>query len=156
MATAPESHWEQLGAHRFRSPVGIVIDAPFPIVGGWVAIIWPDSVAPAGWQRLLWTPDPVAGRGWLIPDRLALADIVEFGSDPNGTHRWYGIVERYEPGTWLTLHGPYPSPHQAAADAGRILRPAQHSKPPPEQHRAIERRPCHRPRPSGQRPTNPR
>ena len=24
-----------LGRHRFRAPIGIVIDNPFPIVGGW-------------------------------------------------------------------------------------------------------------------------
>jgi hypothetical protein len=41
---------------------------------------------------------------------FAYADVIEFGSDPTGAQRWYGIVERYEPGQWLTLQGP--SPHR--------------------------------------------
>ena len=91
-ATSPATGWDRPGQHRFRSPSGIVIDAPFPIVDGWVAVIWPDPTDPAGWRRLVWQPDTTTGRGWLIPDRLAYTDIVEFGSDPTGTQRWYGIV----------------------------------------------------------------
>jgi hypothetical protein len=147
MAPTPDTRWQQLGRHRFRAPVGSVIDTPIPIVGGWVAIIRPDPTTPAGWQRHLWTPDPVAGRGWLIPDRLALADIVEFGNDPNGTLRWYGIVDSYDPGTWLTLQGPYPTPDQAATIAALLLAPAQHSAAHVMPHRSPSATPCHRHRP---------
>ena len=73
------------GRHRFRAPIGIVIDTPFPIVGGWVGVIWPDPTDPAGWRRMQWQQDQSAGRGWLIPERLAYADVVEFGSDPMGS-----------------------------------------------------------------------
>lgn len=107
---APPSIWEQFGSHRLRAPIGIVIDTPVPIIGGWVAAIWPDSTDPAGWRRLLWQRDEPTTRGWLIPERLAYADVVEFGSDPSGARRWYGLVEEYEPGQWLSLRGPFKNP----------------------------------------------
>ena len=120
------STWAVFGTHRLRAPIGIVIDAPFPIVGGWVAVIWPDASDPASWRRLVWQPDTEAGRGWLIPERLAYADIIEFGSDPTGAQRWYGIVDSYEPGAWLTVRGPYPSPVEANQAADALLDPGRH------------------------------
>ena len=125
-ATPAPTAWTQFGRHRFRAPVGIVIDAPFPIVAGWVAVIWPDATDPTGWRRLLWKADATSGRGWLIPERLAYADVVEFGSDPTGAHRWYGIVESYEPGQWLTLQGPFSAPAEANRFADQLLSPEQH------------------------------
>ena len=104
-----------------------MIDTPFPIVGGWVAIIWPDTNDPAGWRRIVWQPDTTTGRGWLIPERLAYADIIEFGSDPAGAQRWYGIVDSYEPGAWLTVRGPYRSPVEANQAADASLDPARHT-----------------------------
>ena len=103
-----------------------MIDTPFPIVGGWVAIIWPDPNDPAGWRRIVWQPDTTTGRGWLIPERLAYADVIEFGSDPAGAQRWYGIVETYEPGQWLTLRGPFTTPTAANIEANKLLTPDQH------------------------------
>jgi hypothetical protein len=153
MAIQPENRWQQLGRHRFRAPVGSIIDTPFPIVDGWVAIIWPDPATPVGWQRLVWSPDPVTGRGWFIPDRIALGDIVEFGSDPNGTRRWYGIVDGYEPGTWLTLQGPYPTPDEASTTAAQLLAAEQHAEPMPVPHATKASAPCHRQR-RGHHPRN--
>ena len=46
-----------------------------------------DATDPTGWRRLLWKADATSGRGWLIPERLTYADVVEFGSDPTGAHR---------------------------------------------------------------------
>jgi hypothetical protein len=131
--------WHELGRHRFRAPVGSVIDTPFPIVGGWVAIVWPDPTMPAGWQRLVWAPDPITGRGWFIPNRLALGDIIEFGSDAAGTLRWYGIVDSYEAGKWLTLQGPYPTPTEAKAVAEQLLKTEQHAAPLVPAHRSSPR-----------------
>jgi hypothetical protein len=122
----PPSTWDQFGRHRFRAPIGIMIDTPFPIAGGWVAVIWPDPGDPSGWRRLLWQHDTTTGRGWLIPERLAYADVIEFGSDPAGARRWYGIVEKYEPGQWLTVQGPFPTPVEAGREADRLLNPTQH------------------------------
>jgi hypothetical protein len=122
-AIAPPSTWQQFGSHRMRAPIGIVIDTPFPIVGGWVAAIWPDATDPAGWRRLLWQRDEPTGRGWLVPERLAFADVVEFGSDPAGTRRWYGLVEQYEPGQWLGLRGPFANPADAERAAEQLLDP---------------------------------
>ena len=138
--------WTQYGRHRFRAPIGIVIDTPFPMNGGWVAVIWPDPTDPAGWRRLLWQADTSAGRGWLIPERLAYADVIEFGSDPTGAQRWYGIVERYEPGQWLTLQGPFPTPHDADRAAEQLLSPEQHTaQPRPTQPRRPRRQRCRHP-----------
>jgi hypothetical protein len=148
--TSP-STWDQFGRHRFRAPVGIVIDTPFPMAGGWVAVIWPDAADPSGWRRLLWQHDTAAGRGWLIPERLAYADVIEFGSDPTGARRWYGIVQKYEPGQWLTVQGPFPTPIEAGRAADRLLNPTRHV---PEQrvvsHDRAKRERCH------SRPPRPR
>ena len=143
----PPATWTAFGRHRFRAPVGIVIDAPFPIAGGWVAVIWPDAADPTGWRRLLWQADAIAGRGWLIPERLAYADVVEFGSDPTGAQRWYGIVESYEPGTWLALRGPFATPDDANRAADQLLSPGQHVPQRPPTNRASERCRAHPQRP---------
>ena len=143
-STTPPSTWEHFGRHRFRAPTGIVIDTPFPIVGGWVGVIWPDPSDPSGWRRMLWQQDQGAGRGWLIPERLAYADVVEFGSSPTGAQRWYGIVERYEPGQWLTLQGPFPTPTEAGQTAARMLNPTQHiADQPIVKHDRVQRERCH-------------
>ena len=141
---AAATNFATVGRHRFRAPIGIVIDTPFPIVGGWVAVIWSDATEAAGWRRLLWQPDQSAGRGWLIPERLAYADVVEFGSDPTGTQRWYGIVERYEPGQWLTLQGPFSTPSDAEQAADRMLNPSLHvPEQPVVEHDRVRRERCH-------------
>jgi hypothetical protein len=127
---ATPATWTQFGTHRFRTPIGIVIDTPIPIVSGWLAVIWPDPTDPTGWRRLLWQPDTSTGRGWLIPEHLAYADVIEFGSDPTGAQRWYGIVERYEPGQWLTLQGPFPTPAEANRAAEQLLTPERHTAQP--------------------------
>lgn len=62
-ATPAPTAWTQFGRHRFRAPVGIVIDAPFPIVGGWVAVIWPDAPT---------RPDGDACSGRPTPHRAAV------------------------------------------------------------------------------------
>jgi hypothetical protein len=134
--------WSTFGQHRFRTPVGIVIDTPIPMTDGWLAALWPDPTERGGWRRLIWEPDTSTGRGWLIPERLGYADVVEFGSDPTGTQRWYGIVARYEPGQWLTLQGPFPTPSDAYVAAGRLLAPEQHIA---QQHRGEQPR-AHRER----------
>ena len=145
-ATSSPAPWTQYGRHRFRAPIGIVIDTPFLMSGGWVAVIWPDPTDPAGWRRLLWQADTSAGRGWLIPERLAYADVIEFGSDPAGTQRWYGIVERYGPGQWLTLQGPFPTPQDADRAAEQLLSPEQHAaQPRPTQQRRARRQRCRHP-----------
>ena len=130
--------WSTFGKHRFRAPIGIVVDAPFPMAGGWMAIIWPDPTDPAGWRRLVWEADTDAGRGWLIPERLAYADVIEFGSDPTGAQRWYGVVESYEPGSWHTLHGPYATPADAHRAAETLLQPDRHV-PQPRSERPVRR-----------------
>jgi hypothetical protein len=146
-ATPPPTAWTQYGRHRFRTPIGIVIDAPFPIAGGWMAMIWPDATEPAGWRRLVWQPDTSTGRGWLIPERLGYADVIEFGSDPTGVRRWYGIVESYEPGTWLTLQGPFPTPADANRAAIELLSPDQHiAQPRSVTHSRARQERCDRPR----------
>ena len=121
-----QTDFAAFGRHRFRAPIGIVIDTPFVIVGGWVGVIWPEPSSSLGWRRMLWQRDEGVGRGWLIPESLAYADVVEFGSDPTGAQRWYGVVERYEPGQWLTLQGPFSTPTEAGLAAARLLSQTQH------------------------------
>jgi hypothetical protein len=143
-ATPAPTAWTQFGRHRFRAPIGIVIDTPFPIAGGWVAVIWPDAADPSGWRRLIWEQDTTAGRGWLIPERLAYADVIEFGSDPTGARRWYGIVQKYEPGQWLTVQGPFPTPVEAGRAADQLLNPTQHvPEQPVVSHDRARRDRCH-------------
>ena len=55
------------------------------------------------------------------------------GSDPTGAQRWYGVIESYEPGSWLTLHGPYATPADAYRAAEMLLLPDRHVlQPRPE------------------------
>ncbi|MGH9228315.1 MAG: hypothetical protein ACRD07_06195 [Acidimicrobiales bacterium] len=83
-----------------------------------------------------WDVDPRTGRGWVLPQRLAAGDVVEFGADgPAGPLCWYGVLDSYEYDRWLTVQGPYPSPAAAYDDAQRLLAldrflPALDSKPP--------------------------
>jgi hypothetical protein len=129
--TSPQpTTYTQLGKHRFRAPAGIIIDAPIPMTGGWVGIVWPNPMVehdtPA-WSRLCWEADEYSGRGWLIPERLGVADVIEFGSDPTGRQRWYGIVDSYEAGLWLTLQGPYPTPVEAHQAAQALIAASVHT-----------------------------
>ena len=112
-----------------------------------MAMIWPDATEPAGWRRLVWQPDTSTGRGWLIPERLGYADVIEFGSDPTGVQRWYGIVESYEPGAWLTVQGPFPTPADANRAASELLSPDQHiPQPRSAAHSRARQERCARPR----------
>jgi hypothetical protein len=116
------------GEHVFRHAAGHVIDVPDISVdtGGaaawrWVATLWPDSLEPSGWARLLWTPGE---RGWRIPSTLSVGDVVEFGiawHHPSGSGavdsvRWFGWVTH---GTEraLVLDGPHCDAEAALAAA---------------------------------------
>src|SRR4051794_13386924 len=66
-------------------------------------------------------PTPDTGGGWLIPNRLALCDVLEFGPHSPAASRWYGIVDSYELAAWLTVQGPYPDPGAAHAEPDRLL-----------------------------------
>jgi hypothetical protein len=111
--------WARFGRHRLRTPAAVIIDHPLD-PAGWVATVWADPSEPSGWTQLCWEHTPVAG-GWALPTRLALGDIVEFGTHARPDARWYGIVDAYEPGGWLTIQGPYSRPDAAAGDAARLL-----------------------------------
>jgi len=88
----------------------------------WMATVWHDVDVAGGWGRMMWQPDHVGGRGWLIPDRLALGDVIEVGARSASTdERWYGILDSYEVAAWLTLQGPYPNPAAAQQEADRLL-----------------------------------
>ena len=152
-ASEPTTGYHQFGKHRLRAPIGIVVDTPIPIAGGWVGIIWPNPTSAAdsnAWSRHCWEPDLSGGRGWLIPERLALADIVEFGSDPTGAQRWYGVVDSYDAGQWLTLQGPYPTPHDAHQAAQALFAANCHTPAAPPRARTVRGDRCrthtHRPR----------
>ncbi|MFZ6003038.1 MAG: hypothetical protein ACOYXM_03825 [Actinomycetota bacterium] len=111
--------WTRFGRHRLRTPAAVVIDHPLD-PAGWAATVWADPTEPGGWTRLSWEPTHTVG-GWALPPRLALGDLVEFGTHTRPEARWYGIVDSYEPDGWLTLQGPYPLPDAAAQDATRLL-----------------------------------
>lgn len=122
VAPASAYDWARFGRHRFRTPAAVVVDTPLPpAAAGWMATVWPDPRVPGGWGRMLWQPDPAYGRGWLIPDRLALGDVLEFGTRDAADGRWYGILDTYEVAAWLTVQGPYPDPASAHAEAERLL-----------------------------------
>ncbi|MEX2290532.1 MAG: hypothetical protein WD794_09435 [Mycobacteriales bacterium] len=95
---------------------------------------------------MLWQPDPTYGRGWLIPDRLALGDVLEFGTrTPAGSGaRWYGILDSYEVAAWLTMQGPYPNPAAALAEAERLLAGERYLPPLDAQPLRAPTRPCTR------------
>lgn len=123
--------WSRFGRHRLRTPAAIVIDTPLALAGqAWTATMWPDARLPGGWGRLVWELDPQAARGWLLPEALAMGDIIEFGvNSPSRSLRWYGIVDSYDVDAWLTLQGPYPHPATAHHDAERLLAPLRYSNP---------------------------
>lgn len=138
--------WARFGRHRFRTPGAVVVDNPLPSVGQiWMATVWPDPHAPGGWGRMLWQPDPTYRRGWLIPDHLALGDVLEFGAhSPGGDSRWYGILDSYEVAAWLTVQGPYPDPAAAFAEAERLLAGERYLPPLDAQPWHEPTRPCAR------------
>ena len=82
--------WSRLGLHTFRVSAGTIIDFPLPIGASsqaWIASLWPDARIPTGWGGWAWQPDPVQGRGWLLPERLMCGDVLEFAvdqPDPSG------------------------------------------------------------------------
>ena len=150
--SASSYDWSRFGRHRFRTPGAVVVDNPLPPAGaGWMATVWPDAAVRGGCARMLWQPDPAYGRGWLIPDRLALGDVLEFGAHrPGGDARWYGILDSYEVAAWLTVQGPYPDPAAALAEADRLLAgerylPPLHTDPAREPKRPCARHPRRRP-----------
>ena len=115
--------------HVFRHAAGHLVDFPDIAIDPqaavapwrWIATVWPDTLEPGGWARLLWLPGE---RGWQIPYTLIVGDVIEFGvawhdACGNGiTHdsRWYGWVTH---GTEraLVLDGPHADAHQALAAA---------------------------------------
>lgn len=146
--------WARFGRHRFRTPAAVVVDSPLPPAGpGWMATVWPDPAVPGGWGRMLWQPDPAYGRGWLIPDRLTLGDVLEFGAHSSAGDRWYGILDSYEVGAWLTVQGPYPAPAAALEEAERLLAGERYLPPLDADPRRTSTRPCARhPRRRARRP----
>ena len=138
--------WARFGRHRLRTPGAVVVDSPLPDGAGWMATMWHDPQVPGGWGRMLWQPDPAYGRGWLIPDRLALGELLEFGSHSPGSSgaRWYGILDSYEVAAWLTVQGPYPDPAAALAEAERLLAGERYLPPLDAQPRHEPTRPCAR------------
>ena len=145
-ATGSSYDWARFGRHRFRTPAAVVVDSPLPPAGpGWMATVWPDAGVPGGWGRMLWQPDPAYGRRWLIPDRLALGDVLEFGShNLAGGGRWYGILDSYEVAAWLTVQGPYPNAAAALAEADRLLADERYLPPLEASPRRASTRPCAR------------
>jgi|GEM_PF-4907307 len=126
--------WTRFGRHRLRAAASTVLDHPVS-AGGWVATAVADPHQPGGWTRLTWQPAPT--RGWLLPSRLALGDIVEFGHDQT---QWWGIVDSYEPGGWLTVQGPYANPGDAAREAELLLAAERYLAPvEPERPRHANR-----------------
>ena len=143
--------WSRFGRHRLRTPAAVVIDHPLDHAAGWAATVWADPTQPGGWTRLCWDPAPTAG-GWALPTRLALGDVIEFGTHARPEDRWYGIVDVYDPAGWLTIQGPYSRPEAAARDASRLLA-AERYLPP--MHAGTHQRaatPCARRRQHRRRP----
>lgn len=138
--------WARFGRHRLRTPGAVVVDSPLlSAEPGWMATVWPDRLVRGGWGRMLWQRDPAYGRGWVIPDRLALGDVLEFGADgPSGGVRWYGILDSYEVAAWLTVQGPYPDPTAALAEADRLLAGERYLPPLDTDPRRASTRPCAR------------
>lgn len=143
--TRPAYDWSVFGRHRLRVPAGVLIDAPVGVPGhGWLATLWPQPDSEVGWARMLWEPDHVHGTGWIVPQRLAGGDVIEFGADqPDHVARWYGIIDSYDAVEWLTVQGPYNDP-TAAHDHAQALLAAVRYQPPLRATSA--RRPCTRPR----------
>lgn len=129
--------WTRFGRHRLRTASAILLD--HPLTAGWVATTWSDPTQPDGWNRLGWQPNPAGG--WTLPARLALGDIVELGACGTG---WFGIVDSYEPGGWLTLQGPYPNAAAAADHAEQLLATERYQPAIEPPRPRSTRRPCTR------------
>jgi hypothetical protein len=124
---------EPVGEWVFRHAGGCIIDAPdmttieacFETPYRWVATMWPDTRRPDGWGVLEWQ---VAERGWVIPQSLAVGDVIEFGitwaDHPRGidgpTVRWFGWLDNTTTRA-LIIHGPYHHPTNAAAAARPLI-----------------------------------
>lgn len=130
--------WTRFGRHRLRTGAAVLLDHPLG-AGGWIATTWADPATPGGWNRLGWQPSPAGG--WELPAQLALGDVIEFGA---GAARWFGIVDSYEPGGWLTVQGPYPDATGAAVDAERLLAAERYLPSITTPHLARNGQPCTR------------
>lgn len=135
---ASDYDWERFGRHRLRVTAGTLLDHPVTSEG-WVATELVDQRQPSGWARLAWRPAPT--RGWLLPSDLALGDIVEFG---HGQTQWWGILDSYEPGGWLTVQGPYASPMEASREAERLLAAERYLPPIEADSHRQRHQPCTR------------
>ena len=114
----------------FRHAGGLLIEWPdLDIPPGatgyrWIATLWPENLASCGWALDEW---PRARRGWVIPEHLAVGDLIEFGAAYTTTTssacdlRWYAWL-RYATDVALVVAGPYPNPATAWADASRRSR----------------------------------
>lgn len=90
---------------------------PWPV---WAAGLERDDSAPdgSGWRRTLW-PAADGGRGWVVP-AVHVGDVVEFGSWPAPTWRWFGWYTHHEAGSGaVVLTGPFTSPAEALLDSQR-------------------------------------
>lgn len=122
--------WSRFGRHRLRAPAGVLIDSPVGFqAGSWLGTLWPSEAEPCGWARMLWQSDLARG-GWLIPNRLAGGDVLEFGVvATGGIVRWYGIVDSYDAVEWLTVQGPYSDPGTAYRHAQVLLAEVRYRDP---------------------------
>lgn len=143
--------WSRFGCHRLRAPQGLLIDVPqsqAPPAAN-VATIWPDPALPGSWAGQAWSADSPDGRGWLLPTRLALGDVVRFATPAGG---WHGIVAAYDDRAgWLTVQGPYPTAAHAHAHAQQLLALERYLPPVDADRPRLPRRPV-LPRPSDGRP----
>jgi hypothetical protein len=115
---------------RLRSRAGVLLDLPFPPASmPWAATLRPDLRAPGGWSRSSWAPS--SPWGWVLPEHLALGDVVEFGGGSSTVdQRWWGLVETYEPDAWLSLIGPLATADDAHALSQSLLQ----DEAPPHLH----------------------
>ncbi len=112
----------------FRHAGGCVIDFPDITVDNppawqpwrWIATVWPDQYRPDGWAAFEWAQGE---RGWILPDTLAVGDVIEFGLawfDASGqcvcVHRWFGWMP-YATHYALVVTGPFEDPRLAFAEA---------------------------------------
>lgn len=122
--------WSRFGRHRLRTPAGVLIDSPVGFQAeSWLGTLWQSDAEPCGWARMLWHADHSRG-GWLIPNRLAGGDVLEFGAQAaGGTVRWYGILDSYDAVEWLTVQGPYSDPGTACRHAQVLLAEVRYLEP---------------------------
>ena len=127
--TAPSNVTGPVVEWVFRHCGGCIIDLPdLPTPPAnpawrWVATRWPEPIQDTEWEALMWHPGE---RGFLLPDTLAIGDVLEFGITCTGadgqldlahTSRWYGWLD-HATDYGLIVRGPYPD-HLAAAAAAR-------------------------------------